>query len=107
LNWLLGCRLDQPWLVELEMVDLRRHRMTDHPSLRIGLQEPTRLGYARPEPSIVIFAAQDRGHPARRIVDFGQQRIGRHCHERAALDDIVIVGHVCTALRFTFGKIGK
>src|SRR6266436_4839376 len=70
LNWLLGCPLDQLWLVELEMVDVRRHRMTDHPSLRIGLQELTRLGYPRPKPGIVIFAAQDRGHLARRVVDF-------------------------------------
>src|SRR5579863_2028787 len=94
LNWFSGRRLDQPWLVELKMVDVRRHRMTEHPSLRIGPQQPTRLGYARPEPSIVIFAPQDRRHLSRRaVVDLGQQRIGRHGHERAALDDIVIVGH--------------
>lgn len=43
----LGCALNQPWLVTFEIIDVRTDRVCDHTSLRIGLQQFARLSDGR------------------------------------------------------------
>jgi hypothetical protein len=55
--------LNQPWFVKFEIVDVRPDRVSDHPSVRISLQQLLRLRDGRPEP-------EDRGHLVRGVVEF-------------------------------------
>jgi len=51
--------LNQPWFVKFEIVDVRPDRVSDHPSVRISLQQLLRLRDGRPEPGSAVFTPED------------------------------------------------
>ena len=62
--------LNQPWFVKFEIVDVRPDRVSDHPSVRISLQQLLRLRDGRPESGSAVFTPEDRGHLVRGVVEF-------------------------------------